>query len=857
MGVVYLARDVTLGRLVALKCIAAHLLLSEMVRLRFFQEARTISALNHPNIATVYEAGEADDGPFFALEYLPGGSVYERLSGLQQSGHRMPVPLAIELATCLFEGLAHAHRRGVVHRDIKPANLLFSEDGTLKITDFGLSKLMDAPGLTQTGVRMGTILYMPPEQAQGLETDQRADLFSAGAVLYEMLAGAVPFAAKSEAAVIARLIDDQPARRIGELRPEVPEPIVTLLDRLLAKDPEQRCQSAEEVLQILRSTSGGDSRIGNAATVSLHGPLPVSSKRKTRQLSRRSLIWGAPAAAALALGTPAIWYWRRRTIESPAAGGGKRWLVVLPFRNIGDTHGAGELISQGLMETLTSMLAQTEQFQNMFLVVPPGEVIAQNVTTPDLARRLFRAQLVITGSVQRLSSQLRLTLNLVDTASVPARVLGSAMIDQAEDALNVLQDRALAETASLLRLKLAPQAHTALQASSTPVASAYQCYLEARGYLQRYDRSGNLDHALALLNRAIELDPNYALAWAGLSEACQDRYHLTADPKWLDTARNNALRAVELNANLPAGHINAGDSALLLGRANEALTDYQNALKLEPSNPDALRGLANAWQALHRPAEAEKTYLRALALRPNDWVGLTDLGVFYISQNRMNDAEKQFRAAADLVPDNQVVWRNLGGFYIYQGRYQDAEQALDRSIAIRPTHQACSNLATVLYYDGRYADSARMNERAISIEPSDYHVAVNLADAYRWAPGESDKAAAAYRNALALAERAMEANPQDATAITAAAVCQAKLGETGAAARLIRKALALAPADAEVQFQAAIVYALAGDEGPAFTALASAVRSGYPAEQIRREPELSRLRQDARFARALQQGAKS
>jgi tetratricopeptide (TPR) repeat protein len=848
MGVVYLARDLTLGRLVALKCIAAHLLSSEVIRLRFFQEARTISALNHPNIATVYEAGEDDGAPFFALEYLSGGSMYERMAG-----QRMSVAEALHLATGLFEGLAHAHRRGVVHRDIKPANLLFSEDGTLKITDFGLSKLMDAPGLTQTGVRMGTVLYMPPEQAKGLETDQRADLFSAGAVLYEMLAGSTPFAASSETAVIARLIDAERARPIDEVRADVPEHVAKLLVWLLEKKPEERCPTAEDALRVLRAARSGAAQVMDAATVSLHGPVALPSK--TRRLSRRA--WLSTAAAALAIGTPAVWFWRRRSLPPPAEKGGKRWLVVLPFRNIGDTHGAGEVLSQGLMETLTSMLAQTEQFQSMFLVVPPGEVVAQNVTTPDLARRLFRAELVITGSVQRLSSKLRLTLNLVDSASVPASLLGSAMIDQAEDALNVLQDRALAETASLLRLKLAPQAQTALTANSTPVSSAYQCYLEARGYLQRYDRGGNLDAALALLNRAIELDPNYALAWAGLSEACQDRYHLTADPKWLDTARSNALHAVQLNANLPAAHINAGDSALLLGKAQEAVADYQNALRLDAANPDALRGLANAWQALHRPVDAEKTYLRSLALRPNDWIGLTDLGVFYMSQNRMNDAEKQFRAAADLVPDNQVVWRNLGGFYIYQVRYKDAEQALNRSIAIRPTHQACSNLATVLYYDGRYADAARMNERAISIEPSDYHVAINLADSYRWAPGEAEKAQAAYRNALALAERAVQANPQNATAITAAALCRAKLGETDAAVRLMKKALTLAPEDAEVQFQAAIVYALAGNENLAFSALQTAVRNGYPAEQIRREPELNRLRQDARFSKALQQGAKS
>jgi serine/threonine-protein kinase len=417
--------------------------------------------------------------------------------------------------------------------------------------------------------------------------------------------------------------------------------------------------------------------------------------------------------------------------------------------------------------------------------------------------------------------------------------------------LNALQDRAIAEAVGLLRLRLAPQARTMLAAGTTPVASAYQNYLEARGLLQRYDKPGNLDAAVNLLNKAIERDSRYALAWAGLSEACHYRYDLTSNPEWLKAARSNALHAIELNDSLPAGYINAGASALLLGRADEALDYYQKALRLDGSNPDALRGLANAYEAGRRPADAESTYLRALALRPNDWLGLTDLGMFFLGQNRTADAEKQFRAATELVPDNEVVWRNLGGFYLFQGQYAAATDALNRSIAIRPTHQAFSNLGTALFYQARYADSARMNERAMSIEPSDYHVALNLAEAYRWDPAESDKAAAAYRNAMLLADRAAEANPRDATAVVAGAICRAKLGDPRAGLASVKRALALGGDNAEIQFQSAIVYALAGDESTAFRALEAAVRAGYPLEQIRRDPELARLRQDARFGKVV------
>jgi tetratricopeptide (TPR) repeat protein len=842
MGVVYLARDTTLDRLVALKFIAAHLLPSEQVRRRFYHEARTISTLGHAHIATVYEAGEVEGAPFFALEYLAGGTLHERLYRLRSAGLRMSVTEALDIAIPLFEGLAHAHRRSVVHRDIKPANVMFNGEGILKITDFGISKLLDAPASTQTGLRLGTVQYMPPEQAYGQETDRRSDLFSAGAVVYEALAGRAPFAAASETAVVARLIDSAPAAPVTSLRDDVPTQLDALLSRLLRKNPDERFQSAEEVLVELHALRGSAMAAVDMPTASLH---TAAAAPPPGLATRRKMVGAGVGIAAAAIVLPAAWWkWR----PTGLAGGEKRWLVVLPFRYIGSEHGSGELLCQGLMESLASMLAQTEQFQSLFLVVPPSEVLRQGVTEANGARRLFRAELAITGSVQRLTDQLRLTLNLVNTATEPPHLIGSQTIEQAQDSLNALQDRAIAEAAGLLRLKLAPQARTVLAAGTTPVASAYQNYLEARGLLQRYDKPGNLDAAVTLLNKAIEGDARYALAWAGLSEACHYRYDLTSNPQWLNAARTNALRAIELNDSLPAGHINAGASALLLGWAEEALVDYQNALRLDGSNADALRGLANAYQALHRPTDAERTYLRALALRPNDWLGLTDLGMFFLAQNRAADAEKQFRAAAELVPDNEVVWRNLGAFYIYQGAYAEASAALKRSITIRPTHQACSNLGTALFYQGRYADAARMNERAMSIEPSDYHVAVNLADSYRWAPGEADRAAAAYGNALLLAQRAVEANPRDATALVAAAICQAKLGETRQAAAMLNRALALGADNGEVQFQAAIVHEVAGDEAAAFRALAAAVKSGFAVEQIRREPELSRLRQDARFA---------
>src|SRR5581483_801873 len=319
-------------------------------------------------------------------------------------------PEALDLAIPLLEGLAHAHRRGVIHRDIKPANVMFNGEAILKITDFGISKMLDAPAATQTGLRVGTVQYMPPEQAHGQDADRRSDLFSAGAVIYQALTGGAPFAANSETAIIARLIDSAPAESVRALRVDVPEQFDAVLNRLLRKNPAERYQSAEEALADLHALRGSSVPAVDTPTASLHLAPAV---RKPKRVSRRGLIFAVTGAGVVSVAAPALWWGLRRGL---ASSGQKRWLVVLPFRYIGSGHGPGELLCQGLMESLASMLAQTEQFQSMFLVVPPSEVVRQGVTEPIGARRLFRAELALTGTVQRLADQLRLTPTLVTAA---------------------------------------------------------------------------------------------------------------------------------------------------------------------------------------------------------------------------------------------------------------------------------------------------------------------------------------------------------------------------------------------------------------------------------------------------------
>ena len=282
MGVVYKARDTKLDRIVALKFLAAHLLESEKARSRFLQEALAISAMNHPNIAIVYEAGDVNGEPFLALEFLAGGTLRTKITNLRAKGVGMPIGEAVDLSLQLIEGLAHAHNNQVLHRDIKPGNLMFNAEGRLKITDFGLARFTSGPHITKGGILLGTAPYMSPEQAQGQEIDQRSDLFSAGAVMYEMLCGEPPFHAPEESEVLQQILHSKTP--LEKLPPEVPERLRLVIGHLLEKDREQRYQRADDAVLDLRTVQRSLEGPTSALT---SGRSPAFARKKSYRGGRR------------------------------------------------------------------------------------------------------------------------------------------------------------------------------------------------------------------------------------------------------------------------------------------------------------------------------------------------------------------------------------------------------------------------------------------------------------------------------------------------------------------------------------------------------------------------------------------
>jgi tetratricopeptide (TPR) repeat protein/class 3 adenylate cyclase len=520
-------------------------------------------------------------------------------------------------------------------------------------------------------------------------------------------------------------------------------------------------------------------------------------------------------------------------------------LAVLPFKNVGDnTNNAS--FSDGLTETITSQLTQLEQFQNTLLVVPMSEVRKEAIDTASQARAVFGATVVLTGSVQRDQASVRVTVNLVDTKTL--RILRSATLDNPLAEIYRLQDRVAAETAGWLGLQLSAEMKRVLAAGQTRVASAYELYIKAVGELGRRDLAGKLDFAMAHLQQALLSDPGYARAQAALGEVFWRKYDDTKEIQWLEEAQNSCNEALRLDALLPSAHVTLAVILNGTGKSEKAVEELQHALQLDPPNAEALRELARAYELLNRPADAELAFKKAVDRSPNNWVAYNDLGRFYHKHGRYPDAEKSFLRVAALTPDSYSIYRNLGGLYTLMERYDDAAKVLEKSLLLKRTAKAYSNLGTLYFFQMKFAASAQMFDHAVAAGGANQVVWGNLGDALRFAPGGAAKAAEAYSQAVQLAERDLSVNPNDAEAHASLAVYCMGLNDTNRAFAEITLARQQAPANVNVLFMSVLVHERAGGRDRALAALAEAVQGGYSPAEVRMHPDLESLRSDARFA---------
>jgi tetratricopeptide (TPR) repeat protein/tRNA A-37 threonylcarbamoyl transferase component Bud32/TolB-like protein len=821
-GEVYRAHDERIDRDVAVKILPFKVLPDDAARRRFRKEALAVGKLTHPNIATAYYFGEENGVDFLVTEYVAGTGLDEKL----EHG-AIPEESVVKLGIQLASGLQAAHHEGIVHRDLKPGNLRITQDGHLKILDFGLAELIDPTNdvasvqtVTVNMTLTGTIPYMAPEQFGGV-CDQRTDLWAVGAVLYEMATGQLPFVETQVQALKDAILSKEPARP-SSINPTISPGLETVILRALQKDPNRRYQTASDLRDDLIRIARG--------------------KRVKRdwQLHRTGLRAAAAVVLAGILGFATYHFWPRpRTTGSEHA---FRVLAVLPIES-GSQDPAEIALGRGVAETVSARIAQGTNGR-AFQLIPPTELTAQGVKTAEQARHEFNVDLVLFVGLQHAGEKMRITCSLIDP-STHQQVDARTVTGEASDLFNV-EDNAVTEVFGMLPKDVRTEQPTPTEVLAA-VPAGYEYYVRGRGYLQEYQKPENIDAAIKQFEQALKVSPNYAPAYAGLGDAYWQGYESNRGKDWLDKAKTNCEKALATDPKLAAGHTCLGSVYLAHGEYDKALSEIQRAIALDPSDVHTVLVMGDTYDKLKDYAQAEATFKRAISLSPNYWSVYTWAGFFYFGHAKYADAESMYRKASELAPGNQRPLYNLGAMYLLEGRYQEAIDAFQRSIQLRPTMSAYGNLGTAYFYLREYPDAIAAYEKARALDEKYFMNWGNVGDALYWSPARRAESVAAYKRAIELGQAQLQVNPKDAVTRAFVASYYAMSGDKRPATTELNKALNVAPQDPDVLFRASLIYNQLGDDRQTLDWLKKAVAANFSRTTVRDTPDFDHLKSNPAF----------
>jgi len=661
MGRVYLAQDTKLGRKVAFKTLTANALYDERALRRFEQEARTASALNHPNILTIYEVDQLDGIHFIVSEFVDGPNLRERL----RAGRIAPRE-AVEIAAQVAAALNAAHSVGVTHRDIKPENIMIRPDGLVKVVDFGIAKLTEPPSgenpvlpkpsslslTTQPGMVIGTARYMSPEQVRGLALDGRSDIFSLGAVLYEMVSGHAPFEGATQSDVVAEILKTDP-----KPLPQVASPVPAALDRIVStamnKDRDARFQSAREMSSALQSLQK-EMDLGTA------GNIPAIPA-----LWRNG--WARAIILALLIMVAAGYFYSRRQSHIPA---GPRTLAILPFRNIRQDP-ATEFLGFSLADAVITKLGYVSS-----LTVRPSSSIEQYRNKPIDPRRVgaeLDVNTLLTGSFLKDGDNLRINAQLIDLR--PMRIIWDDTIDIQYENLLSVQDRVAQKIISGLELSLAPAEGARLNSDHAISQTAYERYLRGVNYYA----SDDFNHAIEELEQSSAMEPNYALTWAHLGQAYTTNAGLQfGGREEYRKAQNAYEKALALNPNLIEAKIYEANLLTDTGRADMAIPLLRAALATNSNVAEAHWELGYAYRYGGMLPESVTECETARRLDPNVKINSSALNTYFY----LGEYDK-FLASLPRTDSAYILfYRGLGEYY--KGDDTTAESHFDRAFELNP-----------------------------------------------------------------------------------------------------------------------------------------------------------------------------
>jgi serine/threonine protein kinase/Tfp pilus assembly protein PilF len=692
MGEVYRADDLRLGRPVALKFLPATLKSDPESRARLLNEARAASLLRSPNIAVTYDIGESDGADFIAMEFVDGELLSQRIAG-----GPLPPREAVQAGIQIADALDEAHSRGIIHRDIKSANVMRTERGVIKVLDFGLAKILPSesgaditrPQVTMAGMVLGTVSYMAPEQALGQPIDHRADLFSLGIVLFELLTGRVPFEGRTATEIIDRILHQDPPP-VSRYVSGVPASLDAVVKRALEKSPPFRYQSAREMYTDLKTVAAD-----------------------LEALPRRTSRITAPN-------------------HPPLVG---CCVAVMTFSNI-TREPADDWIGTGIAETVSTDL---KSIHNLSVIGRArvydalrnlsNDAHVNDALAIDIGRRLGAAW-VVTGGYQRLGSMIRITANFVEVAT--GEVQKTVKVDGRIEDIFALQDKIVYELSQGLNVALQGTEVAEIERQETRSVEAYESYARGMMNLRQATRE-SMDRAIAAFEDATRHDPEYAIAWAALGGAYGLKGEFMSIPEMLHKAIELERRALAIDPELAEAHVWLGVSLVNLWQVDEGIAEIREGIRLEPDNGQAHQSLARAlWVGKGDFAAAIPEFDKAIALNPEAGYSYLQLSLLLAWEGELARAEELSRRAVELqeqyISGNaglQIVGAHarLGYVHYLQGRYDEALKEFERELAFinssdhalreRTNIELNVKVGALYQRQGRTEDAARHFDRAL------------------------------------------------------------------------------------------------------------------------------------------------
>ena len=725
MGEVFLAQDTKLDRKVALKILPPEFAEDKDRMNRFVREAKSASALNHPNIITIHEIGESKGTHFIATEFIDGKTLND-----YAKSNPLNFKSALEIAIQIASALDEAHSAGIVHRDIKPDNVMVRANGLVKILDFGIAKLVelrnadlglrndeaatlmqtpDTPQSTTPGMIIGTPQFMSPEQARGKDVDHQTDIFSFGVVLYEMLSGRSPFAGETISDTLAAVLTKEPQRLS-----KIPVELEAIVQKALQKDKSQRYQSAQDLLanlQAVKEKLQVQNSFENSVSANQAEPetqiLRATTTDGINQTTTNQAVINQPKTKYMAIGllsaVLAIGGFFGYKYLSPAKQ--IESIAVLPFENRSGNVDS-EYLSDGLAESLIYRLSQLPDLK----VSPTSSVFRYKgkEADPQTVAKELGVDSVMTGRITQRGDNLTISVNLVDTRNGKS-LWGEQYERKMSELLNTQREIA-SEITNKLQLKLSGAGEQKLTKKYTDNNEAYQLYLKGRFYWNKRDEE-NIRKAIEQFKAAADKDPNYALAFTGLADcyAVLPYYSTAASTEVLPQAKTYATRALEIDDSLGEVHASLGYYYLQSWNWAEAEKSFKRAIELNPNYASAHRWFAQYLQSVGRYEEAEIEFKKTIELEPLSMIVYNNLSEIYLRKGDLSAATEQCQRAIELDPNWYFVRFTLAQVYSKQGRNTEAIVEAEKSVELSKRQNLLLGVLGYVYAKaGRQTDAIKI-----------------------------------------------------------------------------------------------------------------------------------------------------